>query len=330
MREIKTCPINIISELEHTLGARLQGCAPLLSGADARACAFHVQAEDGREYFLKLRQAPFNPASLQAVTWLRDELGLSEVLAPIRTGRSSGPEATFFWLLYPYIHGRDGFSRSLGREQWNRLGRCLRAMHDAELPPAVKQSLPKPDAIPGPEVLLRRLDDAGAYSGRDRILLELAETCRQQKPVFAKMPRELPVPPQAGGKPNPVLCHGDIHAGNVLLADTGGLYLLDWDDLFLAPREQDLMFIGAGVGGRWNTPEETAYFYEGYGQTVVDPAAVTRCRLQRIVADSLELLGLVQDTNSSRADRQQNLRYFQSQFLPGNVTDMAGLTGNRV
>ena len=43
-----------------------------------------------------------------------------------------------------------------------------------------------------------------------------------------------------------VLCHSDIHGGNILIADTGELYVVDWDDPILAPKERDLMFIGGG------------------------------------------------------------------------------------
>jgi aminoglycoside phosphotransferase (APT) family kinase protein len=42
-----------------------------------------------------------------------------------------------------------------------------------------------------------------------------------------------------------VLCHTDLHGGNVLVGDDGQLCLLDWDDAKLAPPEHDLW---AGLG----------------------------------------------------------------------------------
>ena len=59
-----------------------------------------------------------------------------------------------------------------------------------------------------------------------------------------------------------VLCHSDIHVGNVLVVNEDFIYLIDWDEPMLAPKERDLMFIGAGVCNVWNKPHEIDYFYE--------------------------------------------------------------------
>lgn len=34
-----------------------------------------------------------------------------------------------------------------------------------------------------------------------------------------------------------VLCHSDIHGGNVLLAGNDNIYIVDWDDPIMAPYE---------------------------------------------------------------------------------------------
>ena len=41
-----------------------------------------------------------------------------------------------------------------------------------------------------------------------------------------------------------VLCHGDIHEDNILLADSGRKYIIDWDNAILAPKERDLFLFG--------------------------------------------------------------------------------------
>ncbi len=45
-----------------------------------------------------------------------------------------------------------------------------------------------------------------------------------------------------------MLCHSDIHAGNVLMDRNNMIYIVDWDEPMMAPKERDLMFIGGGVG----------------------------------------------------------------------------------
>ena len=64
-----------------------------------------------------------------------------------------------------------------------------------------------------------------------------------------------------------MLCHADIHGGNVLIDADGSIYIVDWDDPIMAPKERDLMFIGGGVANVWNNPHEEEVFYKGYGKT---------------------------------------------------------------
>ena len=71
--------------------------------------------------------------------------------------------------------------------------------------------------------------------------------------------------------PEFVLCHSDIHGGNVLIEGNGALYIVDWDEPIMAPKERDLMFIGGGVANTWNNPQEVEFFYKGYGKTKINP-----------------------------------------------------------
>ncbi len=70
--------------------------------------------------------------------------------------------------------------------------------------------------------------------------------------------------------PKFVLCHSDIHGGNVLIDGNDTIYIVDWDDPIMAPKERDLMFIGGGVANVWNKPHEEKLFYKGYGKTEIN------------------------------------------------------------
>ena len=48
-----------------------------------------------------------------------------------------------------------------------------------------------------------------------------------------------------------VVCHTDLHGGNLLVDSAGNLYILDWEGAMLAPPEQDLFFF-AGEDRFWD------------------------------------------------------------------------------
>ncbi|MEJ2710858.1 MAG: phosphotransferase, partial [Anaerolineales bacterium] len=124
--------------------------------------------------------------------------------------------------------------------------------------------------------------------------------------------------------PEFVLCHSDIHAGNILIDVNGNFYIVDWDDPILAPKERDLMYAGGGQFGVRRTPEEEeTLFYRGYGQTQVDPDALAYYRYERIIEDIAVYCEELLLTEEGGADREQAYRYLTANFLPGNVLEIA-------
>jgi hypothetical protein len=109
--------------------------------------------------------------------------------------------------------------------------------------------------------------------------------------------------------PPPVLRHTGLHAGNVLIDADGDFYLVDWDEPLLSAKERDLMFIGGAQGFIGSTaPEEERLFYQGYGQTAVDPVGLAYYRYERIVQDIAAFCKQLLLTDEGGADRQQALR----------------------
>jgi spectinomycin phosphotransferase len=102
------------------------------------------------------------------------------------------------------------------------------------------------------------------------------------------------------------------------------MYLVDLDAPILAPKERDLMSIGAGLMGEWHTPaEEAALFYRGYGPTAIDPVALAYYRYERIVADIAVECGQIFLSSDGGADRAQALDFLKSNFLPDHVIEIA-------
>jgi len=123
--------------------------------------------------------------------------------------------------------------------------------------------------------------------------------------------------------PGFVLCHADLHANNVLIDAAGRLYVVDWENLIFAPRERDLMFIGGGIGGRWNRPREAELFYQGYGPTEVDEVALAYYRHERIVVDIADFCDHLLLSDASGADRERTLQKFVDAFGPNDVVAIA-------
>jgi spectinomycin phosphotransferase len=119
-----------------------------------------------------------------------------------------------------------------------------------------------------------------------------------------------------------VVCHADIHAGNLLI-DGDTLYIVDWDTLILAPKERDLMFIGAGIDNVWRSAREQALFYQGYGATEIHPQALAYYRYERIVEDIAAYCQQLLLTDQGGEDRPEGLRQLVGQFQPGAVIEIA-------
>jgi spectinomycin phosphotransferase len=117
-----------------------------------------------------------------------------------------------------------------------------------------------------------------------------------------------------------VLCHSDIHAGNLHITPDGLLYIVDWDNPVLAPKERDLMHFGGSAV--WNSAH-AALFYQGYGQVEIDRKALAYYRCERIIQDIAEFCKQLLLTDEGGANRQQSLIWFTGQFLPGHEVEIA-------
>lgn len=107
----------------------------------------------------------------------------------------------------------------------------------------------------------------------------------------------------------PVLCHGDVHPGNVVMADDGPV-LIDWDLLCRAPAGWDhapLMTWGERWGG---SGAEYPDFVSGYGRSMRgDPAARAFAEL-RLVAATLMRVRAGIERPEAMIEARRRLRYW--------------------
>jgi len=264
--------------------------------------AFAVSTPNCR-FFLKVkRESPGRPALL-VPRFLRDR-GVTQVVAPIDTTALAPTHrvAGYCLLLYPYIDGANLWNSGLRDEQWIEYGQLLADMHTGEPPSIV--GLPTETFTTTAPARIRTMATAAAHSPYlvglwaahgDDILRLADETQRLAGEAAAVVATS-------------VLCHADIHPGN-LLADAGGrLHVVDWDAPILAPRERDLMFVfGAEFGEHPINPHRERLFRQGYGPVDLEPTLLAYYRAERKLDDAALFIASLLDDSLSEATKENEL-----------------------
>lgn len=78
-----------------------------------------------------------------------------------------------------------------------------------------------------------------------------------------------------------------------------------------------------GGCGVWNSAREEALFYQGYGQTEIDPIALAYYRYERIIQDIAAFCQQLFLTGEGGKDREQGFMYFTGHFLPNHEVEIA-------
>jgi spectinomycin phosphotransferase len=65
------------------------------------------------------------------------------------------------------------------------------------------------------------------------------------------------------------------------------VFVIDWDDVMLAPKERDFLFVGAAPADD-AAGQDIAPFFQGYGQAEIDWVALTYYLWERVVQDLIE------------------------------------------
>jgi spectinomycin phosphotransferase len=290
-------------------------------GADLNTAVYRVSAEDGKDYFLKLRSGEFTEASVSVPKYLGD-LGIKQVIPPLitRSGQLWGDLPPYRAILYPFVKGHHGYERKMSAQQWTEFGTVLKKFHTTEFPREITREVLREGFSPRwretVKAFLRRIEEekfdepvaaqmAVFLKNKSRETLELVHRSERLAQLLQKQPLDF------------ILCHADIHGWNLLIDNDGALYMVDWDTLLFAPKERDLMFIGGALGNSGYPPqEEEALFYQGYGETEINQIAMAYFRYERIVEDIAVYCEQIFLSNEGGKDRKQALEYLESNYLP--------------
>jgi spectinomycin phosphotransferase len=319
---------NIVAGLRDDYGLLVVQITFLPPGADTNTAVYRAVAADGTPYFVKLRRGNFDELSVKLPKFLSDQ-NIRHIIPPTTTkaGQLYAPLGDFKLILYPFVEGRDGYVVKLSERHWRELGATLKRLHTTVMPPALKRHIQQETYTPQWRATVRTfLERIESETYADPIASELAaflQARRDELLALVARTERLALMLQAQ-PPQLVLCHSDIHAGNILIEVNESLYIVDWDNPILAPKERDLMFIGGGQGFVGRTArEEEALFYQGYGQAQIDSIALSYYRYERIIQDIALFCEQIFLTTDGGADRAPALRYLQSNFLPNGTLAIA-------
>src|SRR5438105_6812461 len=253
-------------------------------GLDYNAGVYRVVSEQGTAYLLKVTSRPLYEPRCLVPRYLNDQ-GITSVVAPIPTRSGALWTKLVDWtvIVYPFIDG-DTSLTGMTDEQWKEAGAIFKRIHQVMLPPFGFESLRKETFDPTEYARWVRTLEAQhvhEHSGASASHRALHSSWMAHQSTISTVVTSLEK--LAGvlqSRTFPyVICHADLHAANLIRDPAGHVFVIDWDEVMLAPKERDFIFV---------RQPQAAAFWQGYGQTEIDWVALTYYLWERVVQDVIE------------------------------------------
>lgn len=318
----------IVACLQMDYGLRIAQIAFLPLGGDLSTAVYRAVAEDETPYFCKLKRGVFDETSVALPKYLSEQ-GITQIIPPLVTqsGQLWAKLDEFNLILYPFVEGINGYEVELTAHQWAGFGTVLRRIHTTAVPLTIQQNIRKEDYSPEwrerCRSVIRRLDEATLD---DPLMLDMATFLQSKREMILEAIRRAEqLAASLAFRPMEfVLCHSDIHPGNLFVDAAGTPLIVDWDYPMLAPKERDLMFIGGGQGFKpYIADHEERLFYRGYGQVSIETLALAYYRYERGITDIAVESERILSHTVAWSDRAQSLEYLRFYFLPGCTLERA-------
>jgi spectinomycin phosphotransferase len=250
-------------------------------GHDYDAGVYHVVSMQGRAYLLKATTRLLYEPSCLVPTYLRDQ-GITSIVAPVPT--TSGALWTQFgeWtvILSPWIDGECSLT-GMTNAQWKEVGSIFQRIHQIRLPALGFESLRKERFDPTEYARWIRtfeaqhVHDLRSASASQRALRSSWKA--HQPTIHRAMTQLQQLAEVLRSRTFPyVICHADLHARNLIRDPSGHVFVIDWDEVMLAPKERDFIFL---------RKPHAAAFFQGYIDAEVDWSLLTYYLWERVVQD---------------------------------------------
>jgi len=298
----------------------------LALGLDYHAGVYRVVSEQGTPYLLKVKSGSLYEPCCLVPRYLRDQ-GITAVVAPLPTSTNALWAKAEDWtvIVYPFIDGDTSWT-GMTDEQWKELGVTFQQIHQVTLPSSGFASLRRETFDPGEytqqvqtfEAQHAQLSDEDSASKR-----ALHSSWMAHKPtihaVVASLEKLAGVL-RSRTLPS-VICHADLHPANLLRDQSGRVFVIDWDDVMLAPKERDLLFIKESSVADETQP---GTFFQGYGQTEINWIALTYYRYERVMQDLIACAQEVFDRDDlGEETKADSVQLFSEILADGGEIDAA-------
>lgn len=317
----------IISALQENYSIYVSGIEFLPLGLDSSAWAYRMETENDI-HFLKLRKEIPNPAGILIPRFLKEQ-GIEQVMAPLPTqnGETWAIADDFFFILYPFITGQRVMDVGMSDAHWVEFGSVLKRLHTTIPPSGLLSQLRSETFIPKQLEFtkqLHRLFTNRSYN--DPFKKELSAFWLEKYETISSIlerTEALSIKMQASDLEF-VLCHADVHTANVLLTEDDKILIIDWDETLLAPKERDLLFVMGSIFNDTSEGKAEQLFFEGYGETQVDPLALAYYRYDWCVEDMGEFAkDVFGRENVGEETKANSIGWFKSLFSKGNSIEIA-------
>lgn len=297
-------------------------------GLDYRAGVYRLVSEQGASYLLKVRSGTLYEPGCLVPAYLSEQ-GITSVIAPLPTRNHAFWARREDWtvIVYPFYEGETSWT-GMTDEQWKETGSIFKQIHQIVPPSSGFEALRKETFDPtGYAQWIRmfeahHLHESSGESASQRALRSSwagnqssihAVVVSLEKLAAVLQRRQLPY----------VICHADLHPANLLRDRAGRVFVIDWDEVMLAPKERDFLFIKASPTDSETLPGTPAFF-QGYGQADIDWIALAYYRYERVMQDVItcaENVCLRDDLGEG--SRESEAQLFQDVLAEGGELDAA-------
>ncbi|HAU1273014.1 TPA: phosphotransferase, partial [Legionella pneumophila] len=212
----------LIKLLKVYYGIDIHAVQLIVGGADMNAFGYKADSESN-SYFVKLKYGHHDEINLSIIRLLHDS-GIKEIIFPIYTRDAKLFQQIdhFKIIVYPFIDAPNGFTQNLTEKQWQQLGKVLRQIHETSVPTAIQQRLRKETYSPKWREMVRSFyNKIGFDDSDDQITADFKSFFNQKIDSIHRLvdsSEELSKKIQLD-LDKYVLCHSDVHAGNVLVVN---------------------------------------------------------------------------------------------------------------